>query len=241
MEKRKVLLVEDEEIIRKGIKKMIEQVIGGYEVCGEAANGRDALRLLEYAQPDIIVTDIRMEHLSGLELIQKVRTLNEKLPIIIISGHADFQYAQAAIAYGASAYLIKPVDRIELMQALAKACPPQPHATDAMDSNQIISRVKAAIVKQLDRDISLRSIASEVGINHQYLSALFKSITGENFSHYVTRKRIDKARQLLLHSSLKVYEIAELSGYRSEKHFATSFKAMTGLTPTDYRNTGVHR
>lgn len=235
-EKQRVLLVEDEEIIRKGIKKMIEQVIGGYEVCGEAANGQEAIRMMQYVQPDVIVTDIRMELLSGLELIQKVRVHNEKLPIIIISGHADFRYAQQAISYGASAYLIKPVDRIELMQALAKACPAQENSQEAEDHNQMIVKVKSAILKQLDGDISLRSIANEVGLNHQYLSALFKSITGENFSHYVTRKRIEKARQLLVTSGLKVYEIAELTGYRSEKHFSNSFKAITGVTPTEYRN-----
>lgn len=239
LEKRRVLLVEDEEIIRKGIKKMIEQVIGGYEVCFEAVDGQEALRMLEYAQPHVIITDIRMEHLNGLELIQKVRMQNETLPIIIISGYADFHYAQTAIAYGASAYLIKPVDRIELIQALAKACPVQEDSPEAIDGNQIIARVKTLIKSQLNRSISLRTVADEVGINHQYLSALFKSITGENFSHYVTRKRIEKARYLLSSTTLKVYEIAGLTGYRSEKHFSSSFKSMTGLTPSEFRNTAV--
>ena len=237
LDKRRVLLVEDEEIIRKGIKKMIEQVIGGYEICCEAADGQQALRMLEYMQPHVIITDIRMEHLNGLELIQRVRMHNVDLPIIIISGHADFHYAQTAIAYGASAYLIKPVDRIELIQALSKACPVQEDSPEAIDGNQITARVKTLIKTQLDRDISLRSIAGEVGINHQYLSALFKSITGENFSHYVTRKRIEKAKQLLSSTTLKVYEVAGLTGYRSEKHFSSSFKAMTGLTPSEFRNT----
>lgn len=236
-EKQKILLVEDEEIIRKGIKKMIEQVIGGYEVSHEASNGVEALRLLEYIQPDIVVTDIRMEKLCGLELIRKIRLHNENLPIIIISAYADFKYAQEAIANGATAYLIKPIDRIELMQALTKASPLPKNSEHLAGENQIITRVKSLIKKQLDQDISLRNLAAEVGINHQYLSVLFKNTTGEHFSHYVTRKRIEFAKSLLQSSGMKVYEISQVSGYRSEKHFSNVFKTITGMTPTEYRNT----
>lgn len=238
IEKHKILLVEDENIIRKGIKKMIEQIIGGYEVAYEASNGIEALRLLEYIQPDIIITDIRMEKMSGLELIHKIRLHDESLPIIIISAYADFRYAQEALADGATAYLVKPIDRIELIQALIKACPLPIDNENFVGDNQIIARVKALIKKQLDQDISLRSLAAEVGINHQYLSVLFKNVTGENFSHYVTRKRIECAKNLLITSGLKVYEVSQISGYRSEKHFSNVFKSITGMTPTEYRNAG---
>lgn len=235
-DEKRVLLVEDESIIRRGIKKMIEEIIGGYVVCAEAANGQEALRTLDYVQPDAIITDIQMDILNGIEMIRRIRLQNAQIPIIIISGHADFRYAQEAITCGASAYLVKPIDRIELMQALSKACPSRFGTDEELVGNSIITRVKEIISKQLDKEISLRSIANEVDINHQYLSALFKNTTGENFSHYVTRKRINKAKHLLDSTTLKVYEIAQLSGYQSEKHFSNSFKTLIGMTPTEYRN-----
>ncbi|MDD4710341.1 MAG: response regulator [Eubacteriales bacterium] len=239
-ETKRVLLVEDEAVIRRGIKKMIEEVIGGYVVCGEAVNGLEALRSLDYVRPDVIVTDIQMDVLNGIEMIRRVRLQNAQMPIIIISGHADFRYAQEAITCGASAYLLKPIDRIELMQALNKACPSRTSADEEPDSNRIVVRVKEIITMQLDQEISLRSIASEIDMNHQYLSALFKSATGENFSHYVTRKRINKAKHMLETTTLKVYEIARLSGYQSEKHFSNSFKTLIGMTPTEFRHSIIH-
>jgi YesN/AraC family two-component response regulator len=232
---KKVLLVEDEDIIRRGLKKMIEQVIGGYTICGESPDGQDALALIERTQPDVLITDIKLETVSGLELIHNIRLQNKVLPIIIISGHADFLYAKTAINYGVSAYLLKPVNRIELMQALIKTCSPEDDDSEK-ENDAIIQKIKTIISRQLDKEISLRIISDKVGLNHQYLSALFKRRTGKNFSKYVTEKRIEKAKNLLLESNLKIYEISELSGYHSIKHFTNVFRTMEGCTPSEFKN-----
>jgi YesN/AraC family two-component response regulator len=229
------MLVEDEEIIRNGLKKMIEQVIGGYTICAEAENAEDALLMLEKVQPDILITDIKMENMNGLEMIRKIKLKNDNLPIIIISGYAYFQFAKEAILYGASAYLLKPVNRMELMQVLEKCVPVQPAEEDE-SHNLLIQKVKAIIKEKLGEEISLRNIADEIGINHQYLSALFKECTGKNFSKYVTEKRIQNAKRLLKDTNLKIYEIAEMSGYRSMKHFANVFRENVNCTPSEYRN-----
>lgn len=239
----KVLLVEDEQVIRQGLKRLMEEVIGGWKVIGEADNGQAALELLKGVTPDLIVTDIRMDGMNGIELIQKIRSRLHNVDIIIISGHADFEYAQKAIKYGVSDYILKPVDRVELALILEQLKRRRSDSTDQSDiqsvedntGRNIIRQVKQLVISQLDQDISLQSIAEQVHLNHQYLSTLFKTETGQNFSEFVTQSRMERAKELLKTTNMKVYEIASLSGYLSSKHFMAVFKQIVGVTPTEYR------
>ncbi|MEK3884571.1 response regulator [Paenibacillus sp. PL2-23] len=242
----KLFLVEDEAIIRSGLKQLIEEVIGGFQVIGEAANGREALEALESRKPDILITDIRMNEMNGLEMIRRLRERCPELDILILSGYADFEYAKQAIRYGISDYLLKPVDRVELTQALEqfkrkrRQLEPGVEQTredeEATQGRQLIRRVKELVAARLDQEISLQYMAEQVHLNHQYLSVLFKNETGQNFSDYVTQCRMNKAKQLLKETNLKIYEVAQLSGYASSKHFMAVFKDSVGVTPSQYRD-----
>lgn len=236
----KIMLIEDEEIIRNGLRTLIEDVIGGFSICCEASNGEEALEKLEISQPDLIITDIRMEKMGGIEAIKCIRQKNSAMPIIIISGYDDFTYVKNALKYQVSDYLLKPVDRIELKQALdnvaAKLKHEKPVVNEEKDENHIIRQVKDIIKGRLHEEISLRNIANQVHINHQYLSTLFKNETGMSFSKYVINLRIEKARKLLKETNLKVYEIASLCGYMSTKQFTSVFKQISGYTPSEYKN-----
>lgn len=240
----KVMLVEDEETIRKGLKLLIEETIGGFRVIAEASNGKEALELLHAKSPDLLISDIRMAEMDGLEMIKRIRERQRQLHLIILSGYAEFEYAKQALRYGVADYLLKPIDRVELAQVLDKfrrmrqfgvEAPAKDADEEGRQSRGLIRRVKELIVERLDQDISLQLIADQVHLNHQYLSVLFKSETGQNFSEYVTRCRIGKAKELLAGTNLKIYEIAQLSGYMSAKHFMSVFKSMEGTTPSEYR------
>ncbi len=105
----KVFLVEDEIVTREGIRDNVNWNAFGFEFCGDAPDGEIALPALQQVQPHLLITDIRMPFLDGLELSQIVR---ERLPatrIVILSGHDEFEYAQRAIKLGVSEYLLKPV------------------------------------------------------------------------------------------------------------------------------------
>lgn len=233
---KKILLVEDERMIRAGLKKLIEDVIGGYTVSGEADSGGEALRIFDHVDPDIVITDIRMPGMRGLEMIRQLRALHRDLPVIVISGYAEFEYAREAIRYGVTSYLLKPVDRVELMQALAGIEAPAPDSEGSGDENQLIKKVKQIIRERPGEDLSLKAVSDEVGLNPQYLSALFKKKTGENFSRYITEQRMKYAKKLLKDSNLKIYEIARATGYQSNKHFSNTFHEITGMTPSEYRD-----
>ncbi|AIQ59355.1 response regulator [Paenibacillus borealis] len=103
----RVIIVEDEFIVRYGIRSMINWESIGMEVIGEASNGREALEVMGAGLPDILITDIKMPVMDGIGLIAEVRKLSADIKIIILSNLEDFQYAQEAIRYGVSEYMIK--------------------------------------------------------------------------------------------------------------------------------------
>lgn len=245
----KVLLVEDERTIREGLKTLIEKVTNGFVVMAEADNGKDALHYLRTEMPDLIVTDIRMREVDGLTLIGRIREMYEEMPIVIISGYGDFHYAQKALKYKVSDYLLKPIDRLELVntltkirQALDRKNAVREEASDGKDDHreerQMIRKLKAIIHDHLDGDLRLSTLAESVHLNPIYLSQLFKAKTGENISDYITQARMERAKQLLRKTSLKVYDIARLVGYQSAKHFMIVFKKEVGMTPGSYRDLG---
>lgn len=235
-----ILLVEDEANLRSGFRRVLENVIGGVKVAGEAANGREALEWLKSHRADAVLTDIRMGEMGGIELIRRLAAQHPELPVVIISGYSDFEYAREAIRFGTVDYLLKPVETVELarvverlrkrMRTDAEPCPVR-----EQEERQVIRKVKEIIAAQLEQDISLQLLAGQVHLNHRYLSALFKSETGQNLSDYVTQARIERAKQLLKGTQMRVHDIAPLSGYPNVKYFLAIFKQSVGCTPTEYR------
>ncbi|MEH7095768.1 response regulator transcription factor [Neobacillus vireti] len=115
----KVILVDDENFFRKGLRSLIDWEACGFRVAGEAANGEDALALIDEVNPELVITDIRMPVLDGLELIKHVMQKEGNHPkFIIISGHSDFKYAQQAVRYGVHDFILKPIDQEEIEETL---------------------------------------------------------------------------------------------------------------------------
>ena len=116
----KVFFVEDEIVTREGIRDNVDWKAHGFEFCGEAPDGEMALPLLQTIKPDVLITDIRMPFMDGLQLSQIVRDRMPATKIIILSGHDEFEYAQKAIKLGVSEYLLKPVSVQDLHNVLQK-------------------------------------------------------------------------------------------------------------------------
>mgnify|MGYP000542524160 CR=1 FL=1 len=244
----KVMLVEDEAIIRTGLKKLFENIIGGFTVVSEAENGKKALESVKLSMPDLIVTDIRMPDMGGLELIDRAREQFQHIQFLIISGYSDFEYAKKAIQLGVHDYLLKPIDQVELALCLGKikkrfgdnSIFEQRSSVDtdkpnAKISGTLIQKVKQIIQSRIEQDLSLRFVADQVYLHPQYLSTLFKSVTGKKYIDYVIELRIDKAKRLLIETNLKVYEIAVLVGYPNIKYFFHTFRQTVGVPPAEYR------
>lgn len=237
------MIVEDEEIIRRGIRAIVGRLNGDFTVADECENGQAAWESFQVCQPDIVITDIRMRQMDGLQLIEKLRSVDQKVIIVVLSGYSEFSYAQKALQHKVFDYILKPIDMNAFISMLLKI-------RDLLDkerqggitergekeNNQIVKEIKEYVLNHLSEDPSLNAIANRMELTPNYLSLLFKSETGTNFSSFVAEERAKKAKKLLTQSRLKIYEISEACGYSSPKHFALCFKKFAGMTPQQYKN-----
>lgn len=121
MELLKLLLIDDEPIILKGMAQTYDWASMGYELAGMADSGEAALALIEDEEPDVVITDVRMKKISGLELIERTKVSYPGIKFVVISAYRDFEYARRACQEGALSYLVKPIDDTELEEVMKKA------------------------------------------------------------------------------------------------------------------------
>ncbi len=231
-----MLLVEDEKKIRKGIKILLEEVITGYKVMWEASNGYEALEIANIEVPDIAITDIRMPEMNGIDFISFFREKHPLIPVVVISGHDDFVYVRESLKLGVKDYLLKPISRSDLVGVLINI---EKNSTDQIDHDPHesinIRRIKDVIEKNLELKLTLDFISNTLNLHPNYISQLFKQQTNINLSDYIKKRRIDKSKELLTQTNLKIYDIAQIVGYVNPKHFSSVFKQIVGKTPNEYR------
>ena len=114
----KVFIADDEYYFRQALKESIDWTQNGFSICGEANNGDDALSQIQAIKPDIILLDINMPMLNGLEVMQIIKEERIRSKVIIISGHDEFNYALQAIELGVHSFILKPVNKEKLLRAL---------------------------------------------------------------------------------------------------------------------------
>ncbi|NMO97965.1 response regulator transcription factor [Paenibacillus lemnae] len=117
----KIVLADDEPLIIKGLRKLIDWDGMGMEIVGQAGDGRELLQQMKELQPDIVISDISMPHLSGIDIIRHVHEHGWDIKVIFISAYQEFSYARDAVAFGAVDYLVKPIQKLQLEQVLHKA------------------------------------------------------------------------------------------------------------------------
>ena len=120
MEEYRVLLVDDEEEIREGIRRRIDWAGLGFQLAGTAGNGVDALELAEQLRPDVVLTDIKMPYMDGLELCRRLKPLLPAAKLVVFSGFDEFEYARQAIGMNVSEYILKPINAPELSGVLGR-------------------------------------------------------------------------------------------------------------------------
>ncbi len=205
MKKLRVLLVDDEIMIREGFKRLFDWEAHDCEVVGEAADGMEALAQIDALLPDIAIMDINIPIMNGLKVIQLSRMKHPDIAFVIVSGYDDFAYCREALRLQITDYILKPVNYEEF--------------------GSCIDNLK----------ISLNLLAEEFHLSPQYISQLFKSEIGVNFLTYLTNLRMERAKKLLLSTALPVSEVAEQSGYGDYRVFTKAFKKSEGVTPSQYR------
>lgn len=261
MQKSRVLIVDDEYYFRKLLINLIDWSAIGFEVVAEAENGSEAFQIMNEQSIDLVISDIEMPQMSGLDFGKKIRDINSSVKLIYITGYDLFAYAQKAITFGANYYLLKPIDEEELEKALVntrvrltKEWEEQRYINllkkeagytselnlqqQSAARNQLIRKVISFVHERYaDENLSLQQTASVLYVNPSYLSHIFKKDTGESFVEYVTNVRLNKAMELLRMGFLdenitfNVTTVARQVGYSDPFYFSKCFKKKFGITP----------
>lgn len=332
-----VIVVDDEMMIRTSISSFIKNCDIGFEVVGTFRDGSDAIKYIEENNADLVISDIRMAKVSGIELAQYIYENKPWTQVILLSGYADFEYAKAAIKYNVKEYITKPTDfeslknslinmkkllteqknnninsffdnimhlyaeivstnSVEAKETLRSLLDDNTHKNerlgqyafnifeiiidklyanlniristetdDLKDFLDITDNLKVydfsekmldSIIKQLlarnkktdnividkliqfinnnfSKNISLQDAAENVFFNPAYCSRFFKEQTGENFSNYLLKVRMEHAVKLLKENK-KINDISKECGYQSPGYFTRVFKDYYNCTPSEY-------
>ncbi len=246
---RKVLVVDDEPYMLEGWRTMIEWGTYGFELCAAVSGGEEALAAVASMQPDLVFTDIRMPGIDGLELI---RTMREKLRstsrIVIMSGYSEFEYVRLAMPYKIDRYLLKPLIPEEIHGLLIElttdaSTRPLSVGGSTKEENEGAAHHEGAVVRVIAylqthyrTNIRIIELAQYVGHHPVYLGQLFKKETGYSVREYIHQLRTAEAKRLLRETDLKIAAIAEMLGYHDPEAFGEKFKALTAISPSEYRN-----
>lgn len=244
----KILLVEDEDIIRRGLKFQMDWTSVDCTVIGEAKSGEEGLEMIKELKPDIVLTDIRMQGMSGIDMLKKsLEIVNHKA--IILSGYADFFHAKDAISLGVVEYLLKPIDFEELKMVILKILEKDrqkeddtrkkilegvkdlPLLSPSNIQNEYAKKMLQYIMENYADKISITDLSEELKVSSTHLNAKFKAETGYTFHDFLNYYRIAKAVELQKEGKLKMYEIAEEVGISDYKYFNKVYKKYVGHAP----------
>ena len=242
----KVLVVEDEEMIRKGIVLTVDWAALDCVVVGEAANGEEALQAARRYEPTLIITDLKMPKMDGIEMLRQLRERGCRAPAIILTAYDSFEYARSAMRLGAVDFLLKPFHDGELEQAvltLQKNLQAQSAHEIVLpkkggQSRYVLSAMDYIAENYANPSLTVGMVAQALGLSEGHLSHLFKKETEQTLLSYLTRYRIHKSMELLRDCRRKVYEVAESVGYRDIAYFSATFKRLTGVSPSEYQDSG---
>lgn len=245
----KVLVVEDEELIRKGIILTVDWAALNCVVVGEATNGLEALEAVKRYDPNLIITDLKMPQMDGIEFLRELRKMGNQAYVIILTAYDTFSYVQSSLRLGAVDYLLKPFHDGDLEQAIIhiqhrmELCQENTPAEQLAytkrngKSKYVMEAISYIAEHYQEPDVSVSAIARHLGISEGHLSHTFKKETDYTILNYLTRCRIHKAMALLRDCRVKVYEVAEKVGYQDVAYFSSTFKKMVGISPSEYQNT----
>lgn len=234
---RKVVIVEDEELVRRGIVQTVDWSGVDCVVAGEAANGAEGLEVIRRERPEIIVTDIKMPRMDGIEMLRKLRAEGNSAAVILLTAYSDFTYAQAALKLGAVDYLLKPFHDGELEEAVARLGPGggEESIPNRGKSKYVVETLRYISEHYGEPDMGISHVAASLGISEGHLSHVFKKETGRTLGSYITDYRIQRAKELLRDCRSKVYEVAEQVGYRDITYFSAAFKRAVGVSPSEFQ------
>jgi len=209
----RAVIADDEQAVGVLIKHFIEKEKLPIEIVGEAANGKQALQLIEKEKPDLVFLDIQMPIHNGLE----VMCLKPAVNYIIITAYESFHYAQQALRLGASDILLKPIDIEQFIESISRAI------GYSFTRNTLVNQVLGHIHTNFTNQIDLRDLAGSLGVTSSHMVRTFKKHMNQSIVTYINQMRIERAKVLLKKKRIAIQDIAYQVGYESINNFYRCF------------------
>lgn len=242
----KVMIIDDEPIIVQGFSRSVPWEKYNCQVVDTAGNGIEGKALIEKHRPDMIFLDICMPEMDGLAMIAGLKSEFSNMQVTILTGFRDFEYAKRALHLGVSRYLLKPSNMEEIEEAIqfmiSKVEPAENSGEEEADTHEnvagnfIVRNALAYIEENYKEKLLLSDVAEKTYVSQWHLSKLLNKETGQTFSEILNGVRIEKAKELLKSSSLRIGDIAEEIGFVDLAHFSRVFKKVCGMSANEYRN-----
>lgn len=219
-------IIDDEISVFQIIKKIIDLEKLPIEITAYYSDGKQAMEALKLYSFDIIISDIRMPYYNGLEIIKAFPDNN----YILVTAYDEFTYAQEALRLGAKDLLLKPIDRKKLLNTLDRLLIPYKRENPKIDSivNMIHQRFDQS-------NISVEQLAEDNFMKSSNLCRLFKKHMNDTIMSYITKLRMNKAKELLVETDKSISEISNAVGFVSDTAFYRTFKSQTNMTPNEFR------
>lgn len=290
---KRILIADDDFIECRTLKQQLERFLDSDWEIIAAKNGREAFSLYRRVEPSIMILDIEMPVMNGLQVAHRVREIDRACQIIFLTAHDDFAYARKAIGVRALEYLLKPCTGTELQAAVEEAIyltenkvltlPIQDASLDSYsrkmtyqpqyfdeDDEQFHEqsglyglpvvresdrtketlksttgikakqeRIRRFIEENYSKDMSLQMTATHFGYADAYFCKLFHEYFGKSYVTYLTEFRVEKAKELIRSSDYTIRDIGKMVGYPDSNYFAKVFRRLVGVTPSEYRHSGM--
>jgi two-component system response regulator YesN len=243
----RVVIVEDEYYVRKGLIQTFDWKSLDCEVVGEAANGRDGIEIVEEQRPDLVIVDIEMPVINGLDMVKSLRERQYRAEYIFLTGHQKFDYVRRDLQMEAIDYLLKPFRYEDLSECIRKvkirlhkidketAKTVLLTENDTQAKNIYIRRAMDYVRDHYAQECTVTDVADFLQISAAYFCRLFKKETGYTFVRYLTHYRIHVAAGMLAAEPVKINDVAELTGFKDANYFSTTFRRIMNAAPSEYQ------
>lgn len=241
----RVLIVEDELAIRFIYRNLKEWEQNGFCIAAEAENGKQALELLKTEKFDMMLLDVVLPEMDGLELLETLEKNEIHIPTVIASTYHEFEYARRGMQHGALDYLVKPISKKDLDCCLAKLRKKLDEEEEEYRERKLLYACgldpELSFVQKMEKylekekELSLSKMAEYFGLSKDYFGKIFQQENHCSFQQFAMKYKMEQAKILLRDTDMKIYEVSENLGYKTVDYFTKLFRDYTGTSPQRYR------
>ena len=238
----KLIIADDELSIRIGLSELNWDIFG-IELAAAFSNGQEAYDYIINNEADIVLTDIKMPVMDGLELAEKINALKSGIIVIMLTGFDDFEYIKHCLKNNVFDYLLKPLSGTEWYSTFERAVnelkqrkPQNSPEPTAGSKNHIVQAALSYTREHYAEHITLTTVAESIHTNPSYLSRILNEELNMGFTDLITKYRMEAAKELLKNPLYKINDITQMLGYKNPRYFTRLFKEYSGFTPFSYRS-----